>query len=59
MTVGEAPRVVASVELGAVQLAVGTGELSEVVVGADISRGVADHKENRDKCHACDHRGRG
>ncbi len=59
MTVGEAPRVVASVELKAVQLAVGAGELSEVVFGADISRGVADHEENRDEWRACDHRGRG
>lgn len=59
MTVGEAPRVVASVELGAIQLAVDAGELSEVVVGADISRGVADHEENRDEWRACDQRGRG
>lgn len=62
--VGEAPRGAAGVEVAAVRLAVGAGERAEVVVGADVRRGVADHEERRDERRAARgrrrrHRGRG
>lgn len=50
--VGEAPRGAAGVEVAAVRLAVGAGERAEVVVGADVRRGVADHEERRDERRA-------